>query len=667
MSADFTLTGGEHNAFHTGLAIPVFSLRTEQSSGVGQFSDLKKLADFAKKTQMDVIQLLPINDTTTFMDWRDSYPYRAISVFALHPIYLDIHNFQPYYTKLQKQRLAEAEEELNELEQLDYERVLALKWQYAKFIYRKCAVKVKDTAAYLEFYEKNKNWLEPYAVFSYLRDKYKTADFTKWKTYAGYSSDYYKQLQENKDAAKKLDLLIFVQYLLHQQLTDAVHYCHSLGIALKGDIAIGIARDSVDAWTNPNLFHLEMQTGAPPDAFSMTGQNWGFPTYNWAEMAKENYDWWKKRLLAMAEYFDAYRLDHILGFFRIWEIPAEAIRGLLGQFSPALALSPEEIEQNYGIPFREWGIERFTEPFIKDWVIDEIFGRDNRDTVIQNFLNYKGHGNYEFNTSYNSQKKIERAPLADWLKEGLYILHENVIFLKDHTNDHLYHPRITFTSTISFREFGEDYKKRLEKLYNDYFYGRNDLIWQEEAYKKLPILKEATAMVACGEDLGMVPENVPDVMYRLGILRLIIERMPSDNSFVNPLQYAPYLSVVTTSSHDTSPLRAWWEEDYFRTQRYYNEIMGWQGAAPKQATVEIVKEIIGRHLSSNAMMVILPLQDWLALDEQLRKENPQSEQINIPSEPFHYWRYRLHCTIESLLENEEWTDFLARFVSAHRK
>ncbi|MFC4651484.1 4-alpha-glucanotransferase [Lactococcus nasutitermitis] len=667
MEEDFTIQPYGPHPHHTGIAVPIFALRSKNSSGIGQFSDLKLLADFAHKSDMDVLQLLPINDTITFMDWRDSYPYRAISVFALHPIYLDIHAFLDDYTKLQQTALLEEEEQLNALQQIDYERVLAFKWKYAKLIYDKQATKLKATADYQNFYNKRKDWLLPYACFSYLRDKNKSAEFSSWGTYANYTEDIFEKLSQDKKVADILDLHIFVQYLLHTQLKEAVDYCHSLGVAIKGDIAIGIAHDSVDAWVNPDLFNLDMQAGAPPDVFAVNGQNWGFPTYNWEEMAKDDYAWWKHRMTAMSEYFDAYRLDHILGFFRIWEMPAGSVRGLLGQFSPAIAMSAEEIENNYGIPFRQWSPERFTKPFIKDWVIDEVLGRDNRDYIIQRFLDYVGGGNYQFKPDFDTQRKVEAAGLEDWMRDGLYTLHENVIFVKDRKNEYLYHPRITLMTNTSFREFGNEYKERIERLYNDYFYGRNYDFWKERAYEKLPAIKHATNMLACGEDLGMVPNNVPDVMYRLEILRLIIERMPSDDSFVNGLQYAPYLSVVTTSSHDTSNIRAWWQEDRAVTQRYYNEIMGWYGEAPWEATPEIVQEIIKRHLNSDAMIVALPIQDWLGMSPDLRFADPHQEQINIPAEAFHYWRYRLHLNLEDLNNNTGFTNFLSQFVQDSKR
>ncbi|WP_096817397.1 4-alpha-glucanotransferase [Lactococcus fujiensis] len=668
MDNNFVIRPHGDKPYHTGVAVPIFSLRTEHDFGIGQFSDLKVLAEFVKRSGMDIIQLLPINDTTIFMNWKDSSPYRAVSVFALHPIYL---NLSPYIDELSaslKKQYASEKKSLNQLKQIDYEKTLALKWKFAGEIYKKSGKAILGSKKFDAFFLENQAWIKPYVAFCYLRDHFVSADSANWdKKYEIYSESVWIDLMSDSKIADQINLSLMVQYLLHLQLKEAVDFCHSLGIAVKGDISVGVDRKSADAWANPDLFNLDMQAGAPPDPFSAVGQNWEFPTYNWDKMAEDGYDWWTRRMKSMAEYFDAYRLDHILGFFRIWEIPATAVRGLLGHFSPALAMPDWEIE-NYGIPFRAWGIERFTEPFIKDWVIDEYFGRDNRDYIVSQFLDYTGDGNYRLKAFVDTQRKVESlADTPDWLIEGLYRLHENVIFVRDHQNQFMYHPRIKMLETLSFREFGDEFKHKLERLYNDYFYGRNYGFWEEQAYKKLPAIKGATDMLACGEDLGMVPDNVPNVMWNLQILRLIIERMPADGDFVSDLVYTPYLSVVTTSSHDTTPLRMWWEEDRAFTQRYYNEIMHWGGEAPQFAEPEIIQEIVKRTLNTEAMLAIIPLQDWLDMTGDLRIENPAEERINNPEHTYHYWRYRLHLNLEELRDNEGLTDFYHQFIANTRR
>ena len=668
MKNNFKIQPHDKKLYHIGLAVPIFSLRSEQDFGVGQFSDLKLLAEFMHRSEMDVIQLLPINDTTIFMDWKDSSPYRAVSVFALHPIYLDLSPFLDELTPSQKTIFLSEQKKLNALPQVDYEQTLALKWKYAELLYKKIGLKTLAKAEFEDFHQLNKDWLEPYATFCVLRDQFKTSESDNWGKYQSFSPAIFPELMADPKTAERLNLQFFMQYLLHIELKEAVDFCHKLGIAVKGDISVGVDRKSADAWTNPDLFNLDMQAGAPPDVFSATGQNWEFPTYNWEKMTEDGYAWWKSRMSHLANYFDAYRLDHILGFFRIWEIPTSAVRGLLGHFAPALAMADWEIEEHYGIPFRHWGVERFVEPFIKDWVIDEIFGRDNRDWIILNFLDYAGDGNYHLKEFVNTQRKVESlSDLPEWQTEGLFRLNENVCFIRDHNNPYMYHPRIKMMETSSFREFGAEFREKLERLYNDYFYGRNYDFWQEQAYQKLPAIKDATDMLACGEDLGMVPSNVPDVMWHLQILRLIIERMPADDYFISKLEYTPYLSVVTTSSHDTTPLRMWWEENHELTQRYYNEVMGWDGTAPQFASPEIVQEIVQRTLNTEAMLAILPIQDWIDMTADLRVENPADERINNPAHTYHYWRYRLHLNLEELRDNAGLTDFYRDFISKTRR
>ena len=668
MDTNFVIRPHGDKPYHTGVAVPIFSLRTEHDFGIGQFSDLKILAEFVHRSGMDIIQLLPVNDTTIFMNWKDSSPYRAVSVFALHPIYLDLAPFINQLSDSVQKKFATEQAEINALAQVDYEQTLASKWKFAGAIYKKIGKSTIECDDFKEFFDENQAWLKAYAAFCVLRDKFVSADSNLWgEHFVQYSESIWSELTSDPKLNEQINLQMFVQFLLHQQLKEAVEFCHALGVAVKGDISVGVDRKSADAWANPDLFNMDMQAGAPPDPFSAVGQNWEFPTYNWDKMAEDGFDWWTRRMKSMAEYFDAYRLDHILGFFRIWEIPATAVRGLLGHFSPALAMPDWEIE-NYGIPFRWWGVERFLEPFIKDWVIDENFGRDNRDYIISQFLDYVGNGNYRLKAFVNTQSKVEAlTDTPDWQIEGLYRLHENVLFVRDHQNEYMYHPRIKMLETSSFRELGDEFRNNLERLYNDYFYGRNYGFWEEQAYKKLPAIKEATEMLACGEDLGMVPDNVPNVMWNLQILRLIIERMPADGDFVSDLVYTPYLSVVTTSSHDTTPLRMWWEEDRDFTQRYYNDVMHWIGEAPQFAEPEIVQEIVRRNLNTKAMLAIIPIQDWIDMTSELRVDNPSDERINNPEHTYHYWRYRLHLDLEDLRDNEGLTSFYQDFINETRR
>ncbi len=647
-----------------GVAVPVFSLRTDEGFGIGEFQDLKKLADWAALTGQKMIQTLPINDTTLRHTNRDSYPYNAVSVFALHPIYLNIEKMGRL-TPTQKKQYEKTKAEFNEKAIADYQVVYDEKMKYYLALYKKDKDAVFSSEAYKKFFEKNKEWLVPYAVFCYLRDKNGTACFQSWKKMSAYDEKEVEKM--SKPTFKDFDkvaLHFYLQFHLDKQLSEAVEYCHQKGVALKGDIPIGISPDSVDAWTSPELFNLDASAGAPPDDFSISGQNWGFPTYNWDKMGEDNFLWWRRRFTKMQDYFDAYRIDHILGFFRIWQMPKSAVWGLTGHFSPALPYSMQDL-WHLGVQLDE---DRLTKPYIRSNFLGDVFGYET-EYAKEHFLNTNDGYIYWFKDEFNTQKKVEdwfdnlsetdRAELSekvnlDTLKQGLMYLHCEVLFVPDQKRAGMFHPRIALYQSHSFNELWDDQKQVLQRIHDDYFYHRHNEFWRQSAMRKLPTLIASTDMLVCGEDLGMVPACVPDVMHELQILSLEIQRMPKDPKrlFAHPAD-APYLSVCTTGTHDTNPLRAWWEEDREKTQRFYNEQMGWWGEAPKEMTPEIATFILNQHLHSPAMWVILPLQDWLAIDGDVRLKDAHAERINVPDNPKHFWCYRMHLRIEDLINNNQ--------------
>ena len=654
----------------TGVAIPVFSLRSEEGFGIGEFNDLKKMVDWAKKTGQRIIQILPINDTILYHSNYDSYPYNAVSVYALHPIYLHLESVGKLKTKKQKDYFQSKKKELNEKNFSDYQNVLMAKWEFFKIIYPQESPVVFASDDYKLFFEKNKEWLVPYAAFSYLRDLNGSPEFSKWDKFNVYNKSEIEALSI-KDTAHyhEIALYYFLQYHLHKQLIDVHDYARENGVAIKGDIPIGVSPRSVDAWVEPELFNTNAQAGAPPDDFSATGQNWGFPTYNWELMEMDGYQWWRKRFQKLAEYFDAYRIDHILGFFRIWEIPVNAVWGLTGTFHPALPFTRTEIESK-GL---KWDENRFLKPFLKEHVIYATFGKYS-DEVTREYLLTDGWQNFKFKPEYDTQKKIE-AHFASLgynfgtkevlIRDGLYALHCEVLFIRDSRQPDKFHPRISMHSSATFRDLTDENRRTLDRIYVDYFYHRHTEFWKQQALKKLPALISATKMLVCGEDLGMVPDSVPDVMNALEILSLEIQRMPKkpNTEFAMPAD-APYRSVCTTSTHDMNPIRAWWEEDAALTQRFYNRALGMQGPAPAVCETWIIERIIDQHLLSNAMWIILPWQDWMAIDVVLRNEHPLAERINVPSNPRNFWCYRMHITLEQLLTEDVFNKKIKEMIAA---
>ena len=579
-----------------GVAVPVFSLRKEDSFGVGEFHDLKKLVDWAVKAGQSVIQLLPVNDTTMTGGWQDSYPYNAVSSFALHPQFIHLPD-----AGVRKAAAYKAKpQELESLPAEDYEKVNDAKLALLRKLFKSARGQaVAASAPYKAFMDENESWLGPYAVFCALRDEFGTPEFSTWGEWSRFKDNTVSRFVTGRpERAEAVDFYCFVQYLLDVQLRDAVDYAHRHGVAIKGDLPIGVSRQSADAWQHPELFHMDSQAGAPPDAFAEDGQNWGFPTYNWEEMAKDGYAWWKARMGKMAQYFDAFRIDHILGFFRIWEIPSQYKSGLMGHFSPALPYSEEDLR-------------------------------------LRGFNPGEGEGT-------------------------------DVLFVEDPRKKGYWHPRISGNKTARFAALPDHLKRRYEELYTDFFWFRHNDFWRESAMRKLPALLRSTGMLACGEDLGMIPGCVPSVMDELNILSLEIQRMPKNpaDAFGHPQNY-PYWCVCATGTHDTSTLRAWWEEDRALTQRYYNEVLGCEGDVPYFCEPWVADLILSQHMHSPAMLAIIPLQDYLATDGELRYQgNPADERINIPAIPRHYWRYRMHCTLESLIGNDKFNAHIRTLVES---
>lgn len=582
-----------------GLVVPLFSLRTEGSQGVGDFGDLKEIADWANLAGMHAVQLLPIYDTTQDRTATDSYPYNAISVHALHPIYIDLRQL-PLADKTALASFQKRWQKLNALPALDYVEVIKLKEEYLHQYYmeqtapaakeggkqRPESLSLREREA---FYRDNAEWLHPYSVFCHLRDTYGTPQFFKWPKFSTYNRSAVAKYIDRH--SKEIGYYIFVQYLLHKQLAEAAAYAHTLRIFLKGDLPIGISPCSVEAWQEPHLFHTDMVAGAPPDDFSRTGQNWGFPTYNWEQMATDGYLWWRQRLGGMARYFSAYRIDHILGFFRIWQIPKDSPTALLGQFSPALPMSVEEIE-SYGMQFHE------------------------------------------------------------------------ELFVSDAKEPGLYHPRIGVIGEEAWLALPKYEQDAFIRLYEDFFFRRHNDFWAGQAMKKLPALINASNMLVCGEDLGMVPACVGPVMQQLGILSLEIQTMPKTYGVpFAQLQQNPYRSVATIFTHDMPTLRLWWKEDSERTLRYYNHVLGHDGKAPAEPSGLLCEDVVMQHLNSPSMLCLISLQDWLSMDEGLRNPHPEEERINVPANPKHYWRYRMHLPISELKKANAFCERLKKLIS----
>ncbi|KAJ1404519.1 Immunoglobulin-like fold [Sesbania bispinosa] len=642
-----------------GVAIPMFSVRSESDLGVGEFLDLKLLVDWAVASGFHLVQLLPINDTSVHGMWWDSYPYSSLSVFALHPLYLRVQALSENLPEEIKQEIERAKQQLDGKD-VDYEATMATKLSIAKKVFTREKDLILNSSSFQEFFSENEGWLKPYAAFCFLRDFFETSERSQWGRFAHYSEDKLEKLVSKESLHYEIICFhYYVQYHLHLQLSEAAEYARKKGVILKGDLPIGVDRNSVDTWVYPNLFRMNTSTGAPPDYFDKNGQNWGFPTYNWEEMSKDNYAWWRARLTQMGKYFTAYRIDHILGFFRIWELPDHAVTGLVGKFRPSIPLSQEELEKE-GI----WDFNRLSRPYIRQEILQEKFG-PAWTFVATTFLNEYDKNCYEFKEDCNTEKKIasklktcaESSLLLeneDKVRRSLFDLLQNIVLIRDPEDPRKFYPRFNLEDTSSFQALDDQSKNVLKRLYYDYYFQRQENLWRQNALKTLPVLLNSSDMLACGEDLGLIPSCVHPVMQELGLVGLRIQRMPNepDLEFGIPSQYS-YMTVCAPSCHDCSTLRAWWEEDEERRQRFFKNVVESDELPPDRCVPEVAHFIIKQHFEAPSMWAIFPLQDLLALKEEYTARPATEETINDPTNPKHYWRFRVHVTLESLLKDNE--------------
>lgn len=671
-----------------GVALPVFGLRTNDGMGVGEFLDIKQVADWCSKTRMKVLQLLPITDTTCFWDERDSYPYSSISVVALHPMYLRVQAIKDIPANLK----AEAEKEVKRFNDpkyftekqwdddlncelhrpVDYPNMINTKRKLMLKIYDAIGVQILDSADFKAFFKKSERWLRPYGVFCWLRDFFGTANHEEWGA-LGTGRVTKEKLVElstpGSDLYKGVAFYWVMQYWLHVQLKEASTYCETKGVALKGDLPIGIDHDSVDAWFEPQFFNMDRKTGAPPDDYAQDGQNWGFPTYNWDEMEKDGFSWWRARLGAMEEYFHAYRIDHILGFFRIWQMPASTTGGLLGYFSPSLPLTRDELARE---GFND--LPRLTEPYVKKHIMERVFGHE-WIRVKERYFQDVWADTFKFKNGLESETVLTEIVRKEGscigskqpkeLLAGLKSFINNVVLVKDIKDPNGFHPRIECWKTASFQELDGGAQSKLRNMYQQYMYQRQEQFWADQSMRKLPAILDASRMLVCGEDLGMVPACVAGVLDKLGIMGLRIQRMPPDNAgtgkFGRPDTY-PYMSVCTPSCHDMSTVAGWWEEDQGRRQHFWSEVLQRPGDAPNRFTDEVAVMVFKQHVWAPSCWAIFPIQDLLAMEHSLANSDPKTDQINYPPNPAHYWRWRCKASMEDILRNNNLNDKIKAIV-----
>jgi 4-alpha-glucanotransferase len=674
-----------------GVYSPVFALRSSESCGIGSYTDIKGLVDVCNKIGASLIQLLPINDTTDKGEWADSYPYRQVSCFALHPIYINLLQAIPDLPSDLRSEIDRFKWEAEQPKVIDYPKVYQFKKYMLEKEFKVVAPTLAKNAAFQKFIKDNAAWLNPYALYCYFRKEYGTSDFHQWPKYQTLPEEEVESLVKAHEA--DLQYTYWLQYLCDKQFKEAVTYANEHGVALKGDLPIGVYLNSVEVWAWPKNFRLHECAGAPPDGFSDQGQNWEFPTYDWDYMATDNFRWWRMRLQRMAQLFQALRVDHVLGFFRIWEIPRETCKGgMLGHFFPCWTVSEDEL-RGRGL----WDIDRYVNPYIRWHILWDKF-KDEAKAVADKYLEPLGWSYqddyFRFKEEYNNERKIAEKIDADpsfngdegkrkHYKTCLTQLVDNVLLIRDENYGNQYHLRTNITiehvnvnpwgiqevGSTSWLELPEDQRNAIKDLYIDFTYKRQTGLWVDKARPKLGILKGSTNMLICAEDLGQITEGIIQCLQESGLLSLEVQRMSKDpkHNFADAHHF-PYLSVCCPSTHDMPSLRGWWKINRGEIEEFWRTMLWRWDPCPQECEPFVQEMIFKQHMWSNSMWAIFLLQDITGIIGDLRRQTPEEEQINVPAEGAnHHWNYRYPWTLDELVNNEEFTSKIYGIIrESHR-
>ena len=630
-----------------GILTPLAAIPSDQSIGCGEFPDLVILGRWCNSHGMRLIQLLPVNDTGT-----QSSPYSALSAFALHPIYARVADFPEFQ---------DADSGGAILAQVDaaraahkgsgrfaYQSVLSAKMELLRALYTATDAGERSGAEIDAFITEHP-WIPSYAVFRYLKEKNAGRSWRYWDSHREAGPDEIKALWN--DPALRTDLRFFawLQMRLSQQLRNAALELDKMGVALKGDIPILMNEDSVDVWADREIFITELRAGAPPDMFSHLGQNWDFPIYNWQRLAERDYDWWRARLREAAQYYHAYRIDHVLGFFRIWAIPRNNFSGIPGFFWPQRGFNREEL---HAIGFDDGRIRWLAEPHLRGHVLRDVLGESFGRLPPETFAQVGTEDLYLFGPGVRGELDIEQLGLNREQTEFLLSQFRNRALIALPNGE--FAASWTYHACDRFENLFDDEKERLRRLIAHSASESNEL-WARHAYKLLKVMRDTTEMLTCAENLGVVPEAVPRVLDALGILSLYIPRWAhywdkEGQPPIPPAEYRPD-SVCAPSVHDTSTVRGWWQTESGRDLLW--RTLGLPGDAPAVFDAFAARTVYEGFARSASRILVLQIQDLLVFEPRLLHPDVAQERVNVPGSYNDFnWTYRLPILLEEFVRIE---------------
>ena len=665
----------------TGIVVPISALYTKDCPSCGDFLALKDLADFCKKAGFSIVQLLPVNDTGT-----QSSPYSGLSAFALHPLFIRI-NALPEFAAAMKGNKAFAtaykafEKEFGYKKRFDYDAVLGEKTKLLHLLFNYIEKKnSKDEAEAnklnkeLAKFVRSNQWIIPYAVFKNIKDENMQASWKSWdESIQKLSYDQIKLKWQNKAKKSSHDFFVWCQLRASEQFKEGAESLRAKKIILKGDIPILMNEDSVDCWTYPEFFRQELRAGSPPDGGNPMGQNWGFPTYDWDRLEADEFTWWKDRIKTSAQYYDAFRIDHILGFFRIWASKENETTAYLGHTIPYADFTRKTLNE---LGFDDDRIKWISEPHIPTGTIESItWNHDEATAVLEKVCDrVKTEELWTFKKEIDGDKEIYAMNFFE--DEGKNNAVKNALAEKwrDRSLIQIKKDRFikvyAFENSTAWKTLSGEEQEKLRKLFEEIEVKENKL-WEKQATPPLSAIVHASDMIPCAEDLGVNLPVMPEVLKKLDILSLKVIRWTRQwdkpgQPYI-PFTDYPELSVATTSVHDSSTLRQWWNQEKDSVWAFINSVECENKPDGNSAFTPEIAEFILRSLAScKSALLINPLQDYLFLEHSFYLENEDDERINIPGSVNTFnWTYRIPVTIEEMSGNKGLLNKIKTIVETH--
>jgi 4-alpha-glucanotransferase len=654
-----------------GAVVPVGALRSSKPAAVGEFPDLAEFALLCKKMKVGLIQLLPVNDTG-----YESSPYFSLTAFALHPLYLRITEL-PEAAQFKNKAEAINKEYAGD-SRFSYLKVLRAKMSLLREIYManteaitKTAAKGGSLAAWIE----NNPWVKQYAVYRRLKEANGEKSWKEWPEHQNVTAAEIGALWNDSKYREEHLFWAWIQEALDRQFSAAAQAVADAGIALEGDLPILMNDDSCDVWAHPEIFIQEFSAGAPPDMYSPEGQNWGFPLYNWEAQEQDNYAWWRQRLAVAGKYYQAYRIDHVLGFFRIWASSRSDYSSTLGRYIPYTPVTSSDLQK---LGFDKGRIRWVSQPHIptgdiwdtlrNNWgqPVNEADVEAAAKKIFSKALEQIGSEElWLFKKKIKGEKDIDALDLHPAIRPYLFNAWHNRMFLEYEKGK--FFPVWYFRESHAWQSFSNEDKQQLEDLIVKR-QAKAEKIWEAQGKKLLSVLVESSHMLPCAEDLGAVPNCVPKVLSKLKILGLRVvrwhRRWDQDGQPYIPLNEYPELSVCTAAVHDSSTVREWWEKEADQ-----NQFAGFIGlpSLPRIYNPGTARIILLKLASARSRFRVFQIQDLLHFSTKWYTQDPAAERINVPGSNNEFnWTYRLPASSGEIAKDKELIKAIAELSKVKR-